>query len=289
MEAWGTRSAASAVANPQAWSWCPQPRGGPSGRPARCASPDRTSWGAPIPFALCSRFCQSFSSASFVDWITQQYGRGLNEGVELPFKSVAEMRATYRKPSWLIKEWWPHPSYGMAAGPEKSLKSWLDIIENVSIASGEALFGRFEVVTPGPVVVFVGEGDDSLYYQRLRHVTRSIGMSDAEADALPIYVTDKRATTRDPDFQAWLTGALEQWEPVKVSLDPLYAYHGADVEAGNVHAAASAVLNAVSDRTQEVGASLKIINHFRKDVSGRLSLQDITQAGGGNGATPGAS
>src|SRR5205085_2891291 len=140
-------------------------------------------------------------------------------------------------------------------------------------------FDRFEIASPGPVVAFTGEGTADLYLRRLRHVGRSMGMGDNEIERLPIFITSERATTRSEIFQRSLGLALRNHEPVKVSLDPLYAYHGADVEASNVHSAAE-VLNAVSEPTQEAGASLKVVNHFRKDVGRALSLTDITQAGG---------
>jgi len=190
---------------------------------------------------------------------------------------LALMEAKARM-TWLIKGWWPHPSYGMAAGMEKTLKSWLDIFENVSVASGLPLFGRFQVVTPGPVVVFTGEGTAGLYWRRLRHVGRSMGMSDAQIAALDIVVCSQRAPITSDRFQASLAMQLER-QPAKVSLDPLYSYHGHDVDAGNVHAAAH-VLNAFSEPIQEAGASGRIVNHFRKDGGGTLKLVDITQAGG---------
>lgn len=198
---------------------------------------------------------------------------------DLRFRSFGELSREEHQLTWLVKEYWPHPSYGMKAGPEKSLKSWLDAYENVCVAAGLPLFGRFEVVTPGPVVVFSGEVADWLYRRRARHIGRSLGLTDAQINRLPIYVSDDRATTRSPEFQRALAHAFERYEPVKVSLDPLYSYHGADVEAGNVHAAAE-VLNAVSDPAMAAGASLSVVNHFRKDTGGRLKLVDITQAGG---------
>jgi len=183
------------------------------------------------------------------------------------------------RPTWRTKGWWSHPSHGMLAGMEKSLKSWIDAIETASVASRIAFLGHFEVVTSGPVVVFTGESGRHLYERRLRHAGRGLGMTDVQINQLPVYIIDERASTTSNKFQSTLRHALRAFEPVKVTIDPLYSYHGADVDAGNVHATGP-VLNAVSDLTGEAGAGLTIVNHFRKSAAGRrFSLTDITQAG----------
>jgi AAA domain len=183
------------------------------------------------------------------------------------------------KPTWLHKGWRSHPSHGQQAGMEKTLKSWIAAAEAVSVAAGLPLFGKFGCVTSGPVVIFTGESGADLYYRRLRHLARSMGIEDWQFRKLPIHIISERATTRSDKFRETLQYTANEFEQVLTVVDPLYSYHGADVEAGNVHAA-SEVLNAVSDITDEAGSSLNIVNHFRKSGDGRLSLTDITQAGG---------
>jgi RecA-family ATPase len=200
-------------------------------------------------------------------------------GVTLDFHTLADLALMPNRMTWLIKGWWPHPSYGQKAGPEKSLKSWLDIIENVAITSGKSLFGQFDIVTPGPVIVFTGEGSAGLYWRRVKHVGRAFGLTDAEIARLPIQVCSQRALLTSQIFQRTLKAKLDEVKPVKVSLDPLYSYHGGDTEAGNVHATAE-VLNAFSDPLVETETSGVIVNHFRKDHGGTLKLADITQSGG---------
>jgi len=73
---------------------------------------------------------------------------------------------------WMIKDWWPYPSYGMLGGAKKSLKSWLLTATAFSVASRRPLFGELEVKESGPVVVFTGEGSADLFRRRLRHVGR---------------------------------------------------------------------------------------------------------------------
>lgn len=200
---------------------------------------------------------------------------------ELDFFTLAELAdsAKRERSDWLVERWWCHPSFGQAAGPEKTLKSWTDAVENVAIASGLPLFGEFKVVTPGPVVVFSGEITATLYWKRLRHIARAMGITDANFEKLPISITSQRAPITSKPFQKSLRAQLDR-EPVKVSLDPLYSYHGHDVEASNVHAAGY-VLNHFSEPLMEARVSGKIVNHFKKGTGGgALSLESITQAGG---------
>jgi hypothetical protein len=197
----------------------------------------------------------------------------------LAFRPLAAIARDNFTMSWTHRGWASHPSHGEMAGPHKSLKSWLEAIEVTCIAAGLPLFGHFDSVTAGPVLVFSGEVADVQYHRRVRHIGRSLGLEEVEIDKLPVHVCDQRANTRSSEFQRALSDGLERIQPVRVSLDPLYSYHGADVEASNVHASAE-VRNAVSDLTGEHGASLRIVNHFRKDARGRPQLMDITQAGG---------
>jgi hypothetical protein len=202
----------------------------------------------------------------------------------LPTYSIAELMAEPDQMSWTHKGWWAHPSYGMQAGAEKTLKSWLDLIETVSLAAGLPLFGRFECVSPGPVLVFSGEGSRRLYMRRARHVARSLGLSDEQIAALPITVIDQVRPILSRAFQQTLAGELdrgfgtEHVPYVKVTLDPLYSYHGSQANAGNLHEVAE-ILNALSEPVMNAGASLKVVNHFNKQGADRLSLASITQAG----------
>ena len=198
-------------------------------------------------------------------------------GGPLPSYSLAAINADNFRPRWLIRGIWSHPSHGELAGMEKTLKSWLVAAMAISVASGRPFLGHFEVQTQGPVVIFTGESGRHLCERRLRHLGRSLGLSAAEIDVLPIRIIDECATTRSEVFKAALERDLER-EPVLVILDPLYAYHGADINAGNIHASAE-VLNAVSNLTDEAGASLVIVNHFRKSAEDHLSLVSISQAG----------
>lgn len=194
--------------------------------------------------------------------------------------SLADVVAEPDLMTWLVKGWWPHPSYGEVAGAEKTLKSYLSTLTALSVASGRPLLDHFPVVTPGPVLVFTGEGSRKLWVRRARHLARGMGMSEAELVSLPIRLVDDVAPVLSPRFLGTLVRELDaELAPVLVQVDPLYAYHGSEKAAGNVHEAAE-VLTAMSQRTQAAGASLQVVNHFTKAGAKVLSLASITQAGG---------
>lgn len=195
----------------------------------------------------------------------------------LQVHNVADVLAEPDTLGWAVEGWWPQPSYGNVAGPEKSLKSYMTTLVALSVASGQPFLG-VAPVQQGPVVVFSGEGSRQLWARRARHLARGMGIDSTELAGLPIRITDQSAPMLSPKLLGTLDDELSRG-PALVIIDPLYAYHGADREASNIHQAAE-VLNAASDRTQSAGASLMIVNHFNKTGAKNLSLSSITQAGG---------
>jgi hypothetical protein len=178
---------------------------------------------------------------------------------------------------WLIQGWWPHPSYGMLAGPEKALKSWLVAAMAVSVATGWPLFGELPVRTTGGVVVFCGEGSASFFKRRLQHVAMGMGFTRGAIENFDIRVADRARPVHSLAFETAYEKALSP-KPALVVIDPLYAFHGADVNASNVHDA-SQVLTRLSEPAVEAGSSLIVANHFNKAGANRLELGSITQAG----------
>ena len=191
---------------------------------------------------------------------------------------LAELRALGFTFSWLVKGWWVVGAYGMLAGAEKSLKTWIAAFETVSIASGLPLFGRFDVKTPGPVTVFTGEGYAPLFWSRLKHIAHAYGLTDEQFDALPIRVCDVVGKLTGDGFQATLRAEIENYKPVLIIIDPLYTYVGAGTEAGSVFDMGE-ILSAASNVTSKAGVALKIGHHMRKSATEHPTLQDITQAG----------
>jgi hypothetical protein len=196
----------------------------------------------------------------------------------LPVYSLADIADTYAPPSWRVEGWWAAGSYGEIAGAEKTLKSYLSLLEAISTAAGESFLGQFPVRRQGPVLIFCGEGSRDLLLRRARHLARLYDLSELEVRSLPIHVVDGIRPVLSKQFLRTLEEYLKRFEPVLVQLDPLYAYHGSEKAAGNVYEATE-ILTALSSRTSAAGACLQVVNHFNKASAGKLSLASITQAG----------
>lgn len=186
-----------------------------------------------------------------------------------------ELIDSLRPFDWLVRSVLTHPTYGMCGGPRKTLKTYVTSALAVSIASGQALFGRFEIPAPRPVLVFVGEGGRDPYTRRMRRIADSFGV---KFEDLPIFTVVEPAPISSMKFRATLDTELTAREPGLVLLDPWYAYHGAEHNASNLFEE-GALLTSLSAPCVEAHASLIVNNHFNKTGSGR-GLDRITQAGG---------
>jgi hypothetical protein len=192
--------------------------------------------------------------------------------------TLAEVIAEQFTVKFLIDQVWTANGYGMLAGAEKTLKSYLALLFAISVASGEPLFGMFDVVTPGPVVLITGEGSRHLAQRRIVHLARGLyGMADNKIAALGIRIIDEVEPVLSSRFQNTYNRILGDL-PVLVILDPFYGFHGGEVEAGNVYANAQ-ILNNLSAQSTEADVALLVVNHFNKMAEHVLALASITQAG----------
>jgi AAA domain-containing protein len=192
--------------------------------------------------------------------------------------TLAEVIAEQYKVRFLIDQVWTATGYGMLAGAEKTLKSYLALLKAISVASGEPLFGQFQVMSPGPVVLITGEGSRHLAQRRIVHLARGLyEMTDKKIAALDIRIIDEIEPVLSERFQRTYSKVLGG-VPALVILDPFYGYHGGEAEAGNVYANAP-ILNSLSTQAQEAEVALLVVNHFNKMHEHTLALASITQAG----------
>ena len=107
----------------------------------------------------------------------------------------------------------------MFAAEFKAGKSWSVADLAVSVASGTAWFGNFEVETPGPVLLFAGEGGPRKIARRFRAVCESRGIDPA---TLPIRVCMRVPHLTSEAAMALVADEIERHKPVLVIIDPLY-------------------------------------------------------------------
>jgi RecA-family ATPase len=67
---------------------------------------------------------------------------------------------------WLIEGLWGASAVGIIGGNPKCCKSWLALEMAVSVATGSKCLGMYEVLEPGPALIYLAE--DSLPMVRAR-------------------------------------------------------------------------------------------------------------------------
>lgn len=190
--------------------------------------------------------------------------------------SAAELAALDRTFRWLACGLMSEPTYGMTAGEMKTLKTYVSIAVAVGVAAGVPVLGHFHVPEARPVMLYVGEGGQVPYTERLERVCDAYGVNLAD---LPLHATFETAPLLSDRFRDTLERDLADVEPGLVVLDPLYAFHGGATDSRNLHEE-GALLTAISNPIAQAGACLDIVNHYNQTGSGP-GLKRITMVGGG--------
>ncbi|MEU1679284.1 AAA family ATPase [Micromonospora zamorensis] len=188
---------------------------------------------------------------------------------DLIFRTLAEVAADVdsRPPrTHLFEPVWPAGDYGVASAEDKAGKTWGVLDAAVSAAAGLPWMGVYPCRTPGPVIIFLGEGGDAKILRRLRAVASAKGLTRRQADALPIILCFRAPHLGDQGHLRQITAMVAQESPVLVILDPLYlaaqGANGADLYA------MGAMLGNVQRITQGAGAALMIAHHWNKTGTG---------------------
>lgn len=197
-------------------------------------------------------------------------------GQNTPFTlwTVGELLAEESVFQWAAYDLLTKGTYGTVAGLFKTLKTMFSTFVNVGLASGTAIFDRFTVPEPIPVLVYVGEGGRMPYRRRLERVAQAMGV---DLNDLPMKLVFDVAPIGSPRFEDSLRRDLEEMGPGHVCLDPLYAYHSADVDPRNLYQR-GAMLTSLSRPCVEAGSSLLVVDHYNQTGSG-TGLGRVSQAG----------
>lgn len=176
---------------------------------------------------------------------------------------------------WLVRGVWPRYSFGPMGGAKKTLKSYNLLSMAVAVASGSPLFGEFDVVSPGPVVFYAGEGGQAPFQRRLQAIARAY---DVDLRDLPLHAVFEVGALDSPAFTDALKRNMDDLQPELVIVDPLYAFHPSGIEAQNLYERGR-MLAGVSSLVAN-DTALIIADHFRKTGSqGALDLDSIAQSG----------
>jgi hypothetical protein len=164
---------------------------------------------------------------------------------------------------WLVEPLWARAAVGVLGGAPKCCKSWLALDLAVSVASGTACLGAFDVTDPGPVLVYMAEDAAPVVKARLTGICRARGVALA---AVPIHVITVPALRLDRGRdQARLRDAVRRCAPRLLVLDPFVRLHRIDEnDAGEV----SALLGYLRTLQRQLDLAVLVVHHARKNGGG---------------------
>lgn len=198
--------------------------------------------------------------------------------IPLRFATLAEMAAEVDAagdPDWLFTGLWPADAYGVLAAEDKAGKSWSAADAAISVASGTPWLGKYECVTPGPVLLFFGEGGRRNLIRRMRAIGATRNLT---VETLDIRVCDRVPHLTSAEHLALVHAELHDNPARLVIIDPLYL--AARGSSGSDLYAMGEALEGIQHVCQSVNAALIVVTHFNKTGEGR-GAKRITGVGPG--------
>jgi AAA domain len=171
------------------------------------------------------------------------------------YREVVARVAAAGEPRWLIQGLWPADAYGVLAAQEKAGRTWAALDLAVSVATGRPWLDHFLCPTPGPVLVFLGEGGNGPRCAGSRPSpppkasTPISSPSGSGCASASLGWPPRRRTGRHPSRTRSAPAAL-------VVLDPLYLA-AAGASGSNLYDV-GAVLQAIQGVCQQAGCALGV-------------------------------
>jgi AAA domain len=160
---------------------------------------------------------------------------------------------------WLVRNLWGASAVGVIGGPPKCCKSWLGLDMAVSVASGTACLGRFEVESPGPALVYQAEDALPRVRDRVAQLCRHRGFPLQGLDLHVITAPTLRLDV-ERDRRA-LDRTLSTLRPKLLVLDPLVRLHRLDE---NSAADVSGLLGFLRELNRRHQVALVLVHHMAK-------------------------
>ncbi len=171
-------------------------------------------------------------------------------------------------PQWLVQDLWGACAVGVIGGAPKACKSMMALDLAVSVASGTACLDRFEVHTPGPVVVYLAEDALPRVRDRVAQLCRHRGLA---LRSLNLHVVTAPSLRLDLEHdQIALNQTLAALQPKLLVLDPLVRLHRLDE---NSAADISGLLGFLRDINRRHQLAIMLVHHMAK-----RSCRDLGQA-----------
>jgi hypothetical protein len=180
----------------------------------------------------------------------------------LPVVRASDIEPITHKPSWLIDQLWTHQAVGVLGGSPKSGKTWLALEMAVSVASGKPCLGRFEVLSPGLVLIYAAEDSAAAVRSRIESLAR---LHQVDFNRLDVHIITVDSLRLDrPEHQDRLESTLLLYRPALLILDPLVRIHAIDE---NVAGQVSTLLGYIRSLQRKTGAAIALVHHVRKNAS----------------------
>lgn len=192
---------------------------------------------------------------------------GTGEGTEgarrFKVRAVAEVEGVPSEERWLIDSLWAAQGVGIVGGTPKTGKTWAALELAVSVASGTAAFGRFDVREQGAVLYFPAEDRVPDIRERIEMLCRHRGI---ELEGLPLLLLEAdRMHIDDEDDRLGLEEALEHFKPKLLVLDPFVRVHqGAENNTDHI----SRVLRYLREVQRKFSVGVMLTHHLSKKGKG---------------------
>ncbi len=183
----------------------------------------------------------------------------------LPVVQVAELPKQDPSACWLVRHLWGQQAVGIVGGAPGSCKSWLGLDLAVSVASGTACLGRFDVEQSGPALIYLAE--DALAGVRAR-IAAICAHRGLPLRRLNLHVVTAPSLRLDlaRDQQA-LDVSLKQIEPRLLLLDPLVRLHRLDENSATE---ISGLLGFLRELNRRHEVAIVLVHHMSKKAHRNL-------------------
>ncbi len=149
-------------------------------------------------------------------------------GVEqqLPVCKAHDLMIQPAQQAWLIESLWGDTAVGIIGGAPKCCKSWLGLDMAISVASGTACLGKFQIPARGKVLIFLAEDAAHNVRARIESICIHRHLDISELDLYVITAATMRLDLETD--QQMLTKTIDNLRPKLLILDPLVRLHRLD-------------------------------------------------------------
>lgn len=175
---------------------------------------------------------------------------------------------------WVIENWLPYATIGMAVAPPGQFKTWLFLDLALSVSTGKWFLNRYSVEQTGPVLIIQQEDPFPMLFSRLGTIM-NLGEPKLTSEEFEISIPpappddihwhpDRQLSFDDENSIAGLQEAVHRIKPKLVLIDPLYSTTGTD----DYMAKGAQSMLALKQMRDELGTSFFIAHHTKKRRNG---------------------